>query len=167
MPSRKRQACTKPSTPTSKSLRTGELLSTGVTKSALVTIIRSLHDSGHMSNSGLTRRNVQRRVEEHAEMETPYGRVVQTISVGSYNLEYIHQSAPLYHLCSISAGFRTAMEHAQSVAVNNVSRVVLYSDAATPGNVFRPDKGKKFEAFYWSSDNRIILSVSYVGTCIM
>ena len=118
-----------------------------------------------MSNAKMARRNVQRRIEEHAEMETPYGRVVQTMRVDSHNLECIHPSALLYHLCSISAGFRTAMEHAQSVAVNNVSRVVLYSDAATPGNVFRPDKGKKFEAFYWSSDNKIILSVSYVGTC--
>ncbi len=52
-------------------------------------------------------------------------------------------------LCTISDCFGAAMESAKAAAADGICQVVLYSDAATPGNVFRPDKGRKFEAFYW------------------
>jgi len=92
---------------------------------------------------------ITRSIASYADFQTPHGRVVQTMQIGSLALEYIHPAALLFYLCSISSGFRTIMEKANAVAGHEPCRIVLYSDAATPGNVFRPDKGRKFEAFYW------------------
>ncbi len=134
--------------PTAKQIRTGELLSTGVTKTALVKIVESLHKSGHLKVT-LTRDQVKRQIQSHATFVTPHGLVVQKMDIGGHTVEYIHPAALIYYLCAISAGFRTVMSNAVAAAAPGPCNIVLYSDAATPGNVFRPDKGRKFEAFYW------------------
>ena len=134
--------------PAAKQIRTGELLSTGVTKTALVKIVESLHKSGHLRVT-LTRDQVKRQIQSHATFVTPHGLVVQKMDIGGHTVEYIHPAALIYYLCAISAGFRTVMSNAVAAAAPGPCNIVLYSDAATPGNVFRPDKGRKFEAFYW------------------
>ena len=149
MPPRKRAKTSSTSQgPSSRDINTGQLLGTSVSKSALVQIIQSLYDSGHMKVR-LTRQAIRKRIESHANFQTPHGTVVQRMSVGPHSLEYIHPAALLFYLCTISPCFVAAMEYARATASNGVCQVVLYSDAATPGNVFRPDKGRKLEAFYW------------------
>ncbi len=100
-------------------------------------------------NVTLSRKAINCKVERHANVQTPHGSVVQTAQVGGTSLEYIHPAALRYYLCTISECFGAAMESAKAAAADGICQVVLYSDAATPGNVFRPDKGRKFEAFYW------------------
>ena len=128
----------------SASLNIGEMLFTGVSKTA----IGLLRSTGQASCK-LNRTAIRRSIQQHASFNTPHGTVVQTMSIGQHVLEYIHPAALLFYLCSISGCFRGAMEHAHSSAADGVFSVLLYSDAATPGNPFRPDKGRKFEAFYW------------------
>ena len=144
---RSKTSSTRPG-PSSQEIDTGRLLGTGVSKSALVDIIHSLNDSGHMDVT-LSRSAVRKRIESHANFRTPHGPVVQRISVGPHSLGYIHPAALMFYLCSISQRFADVMEHAEAVTSNGICHVVLYSDAATPGNVFRPDKSRKLEAFYW------------------
>ena len=134
--------------PSNKEVDTGELLGSGATKSALCKIINSLHRTGHI-NVTLPRKTLQKQIEASAKVNTPHGKVVQIMMVGGYMMEYIHPTALLYYLCSISEFFRSTMAHAIAMASGGVCQIVIYSDAATPGNVFRPDKGRKFEAFYW------------------
>ena len=134
--------------PTAKEMNIGELLGTGVTKSALVKIIQSLHRTG-FANVTMSRTTIKRWLPDHARAQTPHGSVVQSMKVGSYNMEFIHPAALLHYLCSISNRFSAAMESANASAGGGACHVFLYSDAATPGNPFRPDKGRKFEAFYW------------------
>ena len=130
MAPRKRAKTSGPSQgPSVEEIHTGQLLATGVTKSALVQIIQSLHDSGHM-NVKLSRSAVRKQIESHANFETPHGTVVQSMHVGQHKLEYIDPAALLYYLCFISPFFAAAMKHAQSEAISGVCQVVLYSDAA-------------------------------------
>ena len=103
----------------------------------------------------LHRRQLQRGVEADAGLDKPSGSVAQTMFVDTCKLEYTHPVVLLYYLCTISDGFRASMGQAKSAAVNNVCRVVLCSDGATPGNVFRLGKGKNLEARYWSHVNII------------
>ena len=128
--------------PSNKEVDTGELLGSGATKSALCKIINSLHRTGHI-NVTLPRKTLQKRIEEHANVNTPHGKVVQVMMVGGYRLEYIHPAALLYYLCSISEFFRATMAHAIAMASGGACQIVIYSDAGTPGDVFRPGKGQQ------------------------
>ena len=101
--------------PTAKQIRTGELLSTGVTKTALVKIVEALHKSGHLKVT-LTRDQVKRQIQSHATFVTPHGLVVQKMDIGGHTVEYIHPAALIYYLCAISAGFRTVMSNAVAAA---------------------------------------------------
>ena len=81
---------------------------------------------------------------------------MQSMQVGGKRLEYIHPAALLFYLCTISDAFRSAMHSAKAEATDGRCQIVIYSDAATPGNAFRPDKGRKYEAFYWCLGHRFI-----------
>jgi hypothetical protein len=134
--------------PPASAIRTGELLATGVTKTGLNQILNSLYDSGHLRVK-LSDRQIKNKISHHSKVDTPHGKVMQSMDVGGHALEYIHPAALLYYLCSISEAFRQAMRSAKNEAAGGRCKLVVYSDAATPGNVFRPDKGRKYEAFYW------------------
>ncbi len=131
-----------------KTMDTGDLLQSGVTKTGLKKIIDSLHRTGHL-NVKLSRNEIKRRVAHHSTVDTPHGKVLQSMDVGGQKIEFLHPAALLFYLCTISEAFRSAMLSAKAEASNGRCHFVLYSDAATPGNVFRPDKGRKYEAFYW------------------
>ena len=149
MPPQKRARTSASSSgPPASTINTGELLRTGVSKSGLKQILDSLHSTGHV-NVKLSKYAIKNKIEQFSKAETPHGKVMQTVQVGPHSLEYIHPAALLYYLCSISECFRKAMVFAKAETVDGRCQVVLYSDAATPGDPFRPDKGRKFEAFYW------------------
>ncbi len=141
--------------PPASTINTGELLKTGVSKSGLKQILDSLHTTGHL-NVTLSANAIKRKVAHHSKVDTPHGKVIQSMQVGGKRLEYIHPAALLFYLCTISDAFRSAMHSAKAEATDGRCQIVIYSDAATPGNVFRPDKGRKYEAFYWCLGHRFI-----------
>ena len=93
----------------------------------------ALHRNDHMTGARLHRRQLQRGVEADAGLDKPSGSVVQTMFDDTRKVEYMHPVALLYYLCTICEGFRASMGQAESVAVNNVCRVVLDKEAAATG----------------------------------
>ena len=83
-------------------------------------IVHALHRNDHMSDARLHRRQLQRRVEAHAELDAPSWSVAQTMFVDTCKLEYTHPVALLYYLCTISDGVRASVGQPKSAAVNNV-----------------------------------------------
>ena len=107
-------------------------------------------DLGKSSRSA-ARREAQSAIEEHALADTPYGRVVQRLDLGTPALcqwEYVNPFAYLYHLTRMSKGFSELMTATLGSAQGPL-RIVLYIDEVTPGNPLRPDKGRSTQSIYW------------------
>ena len=135
-----------------------KLLSTGAcTRGGLIACLAHLEEVGLLvegacgSTGRQMRREVQRAIESHSRAKTPYGTVVQTMDLGTKELqrwEYVNPFAYLYHLTSISPPFAELM----SECIGNGSkplRLILYIDEIDPGNPLRPDYGRATQDIYW------------------
>lgn len=96
-----------------------------------------------------TRKKLKAAMEEHSQVQTPYGRVVQTMQLApGLTWEFCNPLCLLYHLSCISAPFASLM---RSITTEFVPlRVVLYIDACEPGDPLRPDNNRKVECLYWT-----------------
>jgi hypothetical protein len=98
------------------------------------------------------RKNLQERLYTHAKTDTPYGLVVKHADIfdngNRLTIQYACPFAMLYRAASISKVFanflRTCLEG------GTTGTVILNNDKTTPGNQNRPDKGRGYEAIYWS-----------------
>ena len=80
--------------------------------------------------------------------ETPYGPVLQhmdlTVMVKDiptpYRWPYLNPFATLYYACKMCIGFAILMRDALR---GGIGHIMIYADEVTPGNVLRPDSGKK------------------------
>ena len=126
-------------------------------KATLAQILKTLHDNS-MLNDGLGSGTLRQIADElstaqhqHAYARTPYGTVVQHMVLPYTGVlvswEYAHPWALLNHLSSISTHFQDLMV----MVMRRFSQlhVVIYIDEVVPGNVFRHDKGRTFQAIYW------------------
>ena len=86
----------------------------------------------------------------HAEATTPYGEVMQHLAVNGVNIPFVSPKALLHYLCSVSPDFASLLGSVASASHDRTLRLVLYADEVTPGNVLRPDAGRKFWAIYWT-----------------
>ena len=86
----------------------------------------------------------------HAEATTPYGEVMQHLAVNGVNIPLVSPKALLHYLCSVSPDFASLLGSVASASHDRTLRLVLYADEVTPGNVLRPDAGRKFWAIYWT-----------------
>ena len=135
-----------------------ELLSDGsCTRGALVSCLQKLQSAGLLKGDlgkgsrSAARREAQSAIEEHALADTPYGRVVQRLDLGTPALcqwEYVNPFAYLYHLTRMSKGFSELMTATLGSAQGPL-RIVLYIDEVNPGNPLRPDKGRSTQSIYW------------------
>ena len=133
------------SLPCAKRFKAAHIVGTSSTRSALINTLNQLHADG-LLDTKMTPRELRREIHEHARADTRYGKVVQTMKIDNVTVPYIDPRALLVYLCTVSAAFSRLMK---SIATG-MCRIVLYNDGVTPGNVFRPDAGRKFEAFYWA-----------------
>ena len=111
----------------------------------MLNTLSQLHADG-LLDTKMTPRELRREIHEHARADTRYGKVVQTMKIDNVTVPHIGPCALLVYSCAISPAFSRLMN---SIATG-MCRIVLYNDGVTPGNVFRPDAGRKFEAFYWA-----------------
>ena len=93
-----------------------ELTTHRTTKSAIAHVFEVLHERG-LLDAQVSREDIKRDVASHADVETPYGKVVQPFDVCTgRTIECCSPSALLYYLCSISAGFADCCKRAVDAA---------------------------------------------------
>ena len=104
------------------------------------------------SHHGVTRRSVADELHKHDDVETPHGKLYDsirfaTIDGGHVDVVCVNPFAFLWHMASVSLDARQFL-------VDNLAgkqcKVAFYNDSVTLGNVLRPDAGRTFEAFYWT-----------------
>ncbi len=123
-----------------------------VTKSALVRTLLRLQETGLLLTDA-SGRQLRRQANntDIDQIETPYGKLLQCMYCGaSRYVDVAHPAALLFHLSSISVAFANAMMVMADAAGSDPLKLIIYSDGLTPGNVFRPDAGRKLLAIYWT-----------------
>jgi hypothetical protein len=129
------------------------------TKSTLANILRTLHARGVLRDDigeGSTRQvrsRLRATLEHHSKAMTPYGRVVQRLSLPFPKdvlptWDIAHPFALLYHMSTLSRRFGVLMENAMGGKCEPIP-IVLYIDEVVPGNPMRHDKGRTLQAIYW------------------
>jgi hypothetical protein len=125
------------------------------TKTGLISAIALLEDAGWLkpdvvrNNTSSTRQRLTNAVKTHSEAQTPYGPVVQRMSLPLAELphwDFVHPMAFLYHMTSISVPFADLM---RSIAGGTL-RLIIYIDEICPGNPLRPEKSRTLQAIYWA-----------------
>ena len=90
----------------------------------------------------LSARDLSRASAEHLEsVECPYGKLTQTLTFdcsdgSTIDWECVNPFCLLYWMCTVSVGFAGMMQH---FLTGKISRIGLWCDGVTTGNVLRPD----------------------------
>ncbi len=93
-----------------------------------------------------------REDEKFMETSTPYGSLRKSLSLQgedgqSIKVQYICPMAVLYLAASRCASLAPFLDECLRA---KPGRIVLYCDEVRPGSLLRPDKGRSYQAFYWS-----------------
>ena len=138
-----------------------ELLRHTKTKVGVLKTLTVLNDAGVLTpgivadDASLTaqrgRHSIRSSANTAANIDTPYGRVVQQLRIGTDELEYwdyVHPLAFLYCLTERSSALGDIMDQCIGDGTRPLS-VVIYLDEVTPGNPLRMDTTRKIWAIYW------------------
>ena len=138
-----------------------ELLRHTKTKVGVLKTLTVLSDAGVLApgivelDASLTaqrgRYSIRASANTAANIDTPYGRVVQQLRIGTDELEYwdyVHPLAFLYCLTERSSALGDIMAQCIGDGTKPLS-VVIYLDEVTPGNPLRMDTTRKIWAIYW------------------
>jgi hypothetical protein len=126
-------------------------------KSTLAKMLQTLHKNGMLSDGmgsqsyRQIRSELKVAIEFHSNAMTPYGKVVQTLSLPFEKMptwDIAHPKALMYHLSRISKEFSELMRSV--LRPGEPCLIILYMDEVVPGNVFLHHKGRKFWAIYWA-----------------
>ena len=122
------------------------------TKTALVNTLTTLRDAGELEGfDGVNLRNaVAQSVTEHVNVDTPYGKVIQTVHLDAPKLKYLDVCSPLallYYLGMLSVTFAEIMH--DLCRSGRPLRLIIYADEMCPGNPFRPEKSRTLQCVYW------------------
>lgn len=131
-------------------------LATIGTKSGLVKILTTLQQGGWLASSMCkSGRKVKRRLDQavrlHSDTSTPYGTVMQPMSLPCPDLpawQFVHPMALIYHLSSISMAFADMLLSVYTQP--EPLHVVFYCDEVCPGNPLRPEKSRTLQCLYWT-----------------
>ena len=96
------------------------------------------------------KRKLANAVTDHAAADTPYGTVLQYMSLPLKQLPrwaFVHPLALLFHFAVISTAFAEMMDACVHPGVP--CRVIIYIDEICPGNPLRPEKARTLQAIYW------------------
>ena len=102
---------------------------------------------------GVASKRVLARQLKYAEFNasTVYGQVAETLTIGHGNqtldISHCNPAAFLRKASEVSAQFGVFLQRCLG---GNPGHIVLYLDEVTPGNVHRPDHGRKCQAIYWT-----------------
>ena len=81
-----------------------------------------------------------------ADETTPYGNMIETISVNGVNVEIVNPFSYMHLLRKRHYDFFKVVCPDQ----NTHRRLVLYIDEVRPGNPLRPDKCRQTQCVYWT-----------------
>ena len=129
----------------------------GCTKTALANVLSKLHSEGLLLDDfgagsvASIRKEMRGNLKHHSfDATTPYGPVVQTLSLGDAcpQWPYVHPLAYVYYLSTIGTDFSQMMFDCITSNASTLS-IILFMDELTPGNPLRPDKSRTAQAVYW------------------
>ena len=81
------------------------------------------------------------------DVPTPFGQLVQEVSMGSQQVHVAHPAAVLWHFCGLSADYATMLRECN----NGVHKIAVWCDDVVCGNVLRPDTSNKYVVVFWTS----------------
>lgn len=135
-----------------------KLADCGSSKTSLITAIDLLGKAGWLTQEACnknettgTRRQLRNAIASHASATTPYGRVIQRMSLPHATMkhwDFVHPLAFLHYMGGLSKSFFDVMKDCWTPGVP--LRIVLYIDEICPGNPLRPEKSRTLQAIYWS-----------------
>lgn len=103
-----------------------------------------------------SRRTQARERHAAASVSTPYGPVVQTVTLpvrgGDVTLP-VQAPLPMLYEAAKRKPFADLLTKALARAPGTAARpwsLILYSDEVTPGNALKPDNKRKIQSVYWS-----------------
>ena len=140
-------------------IRLEMMASSKATKSSIAKTLQILQQRGMLSDDRLGQKGEARHLGEavttHANADTPYGKVVQSIPIetttnGELSWEIIHPFAFMWYLSTVCVQFGVMMADSIAMAPKNILRLILYGDELTPGNPLRADLGRQAFNFYYS-----------------
>ena len=123
------------------------------TKASTVKMLLLLQQQGALASDvdeRQLRSDIQAAVESVGQTMTPYGPIIQKVRLdvpGLRDWEICHPFAFLWYMTQHSDAFRQVMRN--STSDSRQLRLVIYMDGLTPGNPFRPDKGRSIMCIYW------------------
>ena len=121
--------------------------------------------------TGVSYRSLQCVEQKLAQTETPYGPLVKVMEAERepppeapaaappdyIQINYICPFALLWLMCATSGTFfdllcTAGLQPQPSFGTGDrpVGRLAIYFDDVMPGNLHRPDKGRKYMALYWT-----------------
>ena len=103
-------------------------------------------------NHGLSRRAVDNELHLYDKLVTPNGPLYTTLAVPGKSGQPLHIDCidPFAFLWLAAARSPEAAGFFEKELAGKQCRLAFYTDSVTPGNVLRPDKGRTFEAVYWT-----------------
>ena len=132
-------------------------------KQTVANTLMNLHARGLLSDASLGATKYERRLlakasAQHANAETPYGKVVQHIVFATnggadFTWPIIHPFAYIWHLSKTVPDFGAVMAASIAAADGRTLELILYGDELTPGNPLRADGGRCAFNFYYSFAN--------------
>ena len=105
-----------------------------------------------------SRRSLQRARDKDVQVDTPYGKLHQTIDLDTVagdvvHAEIQHPLAMLHRVCATSTGFSSLLQKSLGSKPNTPAsplRLVFYTDEVLPGNPLAVKNERKLWAFYWT-----------------
>ena len=123
------------------------------TRTGLTKVLEILQAAGALQTNDSARtirRALQASAVEHAQARTPYGRLVETMSLGGGELhdwQFCNPCAWMWYMSTLSPMFGDVMRGC--LQPGQPMTIVLYVDEVAPGNPLRPHTSRKFQAIYW------------------
>ena len=123
------------------------------TRTGLTKALQILQAAGalHTNDSARAiRSTLQASTVEHAQARTPYGRLVESMSLGGGELHdwrFCNPFAWMWYMSTLSPMFGEVMRGC--LLPGQPMTIVLYLDEVAPGNPLRPSSCRKFQASYW------------------
>ena len=123
--------------------------------SAVASVLASFKEHGLITSSVRTaQRDVRNVLYDLPETDTPFGTLCMESKVngkkGSIDVYHTNPAAFMYHALLTSLALRAFLYKCQSANPAGSLTIVLYLDAAVPGNQNRPDHGRGSQCIYWT-----------------
>ena len=123
------------------------------TKTGMCNALATLQTAGLLCTDDSVRklrRTLEDATVQHGRSVTPYGTVIQQVDLGIPGVgpwEYCNPLAYLRYISTLNNAFGEVMK--SCIECGQALTMILYMDELCPGNLFRPEKGRKLQGVYW------------------